>query len=221
MKVLVFAPHSDDEVLGVGGTIAKHCAQGDEVYVCIVTKGAEPLFDKEPADRVIAEAVEAHKVLGVMDTIFLNFPAAMLETVPRYELNRAVLQVVTDSKPDVVYLPHAHDMQRDHGLVSEAAMVALRPKHDHVVKKIYAYETLSETEWSIPNAANAFVPTVWNDISGFLDMKIKAMKQYKSQLGEFPNPRSLEAIESLAKLRGSTVLVKAAEAFVVIREIRC
>jgi LmbE family N-acetylglucosaminyl deacetylase len=107
MKVLVFAPHPDDEVLGAGGTMAKRAAQGDEVYVCVVTKGCAPLFDEAYVKKYVQEECRtADRMLGAKETIFLDFPAVMLETVPRYEFNGKIAEVVSRIKPDEVYLPH-------------------------------------------------------------------------------------------------------------------
>ena len=220
MVVLVVAPHPDDEIIGVGGTVAKRVANGDEVYVCVVTKGCRPLFSEESVDQVRAECREADAFLGVKETIFLDFPAVMLETVPRYELNQGLVDVVKRISPDEVYIPHRGDMQIDHQMVVDAAMVALRPKGVSTVKRIYSYETLSETGWNIPNTTNEFIPTVYEDISNFLETKIDAMEKFKTQLSPFPAARSTGAIEALAKYRGSTVNVNAAEAFCLIREIK-
>lgn len=220
MKVLVIAPHPDDEILGVGGTIAKRVSQGDDVYVCIVTKGCEPLFSEAFIEQGRKEAREAHSYLGVRETIFLDFPAVMLETVMRYELNDKICRVVQEVRPDEVYIPHRGDMQIDHQMIVDAAMVALRPKYEHVVQRIYAYETLSETGWNIPNVVNEFIPTVYEDITDTLDKKKEAMSIFQSQVAEFPNARSIGAIEALAKYRGATVSVCAAEAFQLIREIK-
>lgn len=219
MNILIIAPHPDDEILGVGATMIKHIANGDEVYVCIVTKGVTPLFNEISVKNLRDEAKKTHNLLRVKETHFLEFPAVMLEQIPRYEINEKLLLVVQKIRSDVVYIPHFGDMQKDHGIIAEAAMVALRPKYEHKVKEIYAYETLSETEWNTPHNSNTFIPNVYNDISNYLDLKLEAMKCYKSQLSEFPNPRSLEAIEALAKYRGSTINVKAAEAFMLIRKI--
>ncbi|OUO93091.1 PIG-L deacetylase family protein [Cloacibacillus sp. An23] len=220
MNVLIIAPHPDDEILGCGGTIAKHTAAWNQVYVCIVTRGKLPLFNDEGVKIVREECSAAHKYLGVKETIFLDFPAAMLEEVPRHELNDSLCKVVQRIKPEEVYIPHRGDMQLDHKMIVDAAMVALRPKYEHVAKRIYAYETLSETGWDIPNTVNEFIPTVYNDISGYLDQKLQAMRFYQSQLAPYPNPRSIESLEALAKYRGSTVNKRAAEAFSLIREIR-
>lgn len=213
MKILVFAPHNDDEVLGVGGTIAKHVAKGDKVYVCGVTVGK----NKERANNIKEEALEAHKILGVSDTIFLDLPVIGLSNMPTKELNQAMHDTVNKIEPDIAYIPHKGDMHLDHKMVAESAMVALRPVNSPQLKAIYAYETLSETEWNIPSVDNAFIPNVWCDITDTIDKKLEAMKCYKSQLLDFPHPRSLKAIRALSEFRGSTVCVNNAESFMLIR----
>ena len=220
MKVLVFAPHPDDEVIGVGGTIAKLADAGDDVYVCIVTSGQPPIYD--PNDTLAAqdEARRADELLGVKETIFLNFPAVMLETVPRYQLNGKISETINNIKPDEVYIPHRGDMQIDHQMVVDSCMVGLRPRGDDIPKRVYAYETLSETGWNIPNTTNEFIPTVYENISDTLQKKLSAMRLYSMQTMDFPNARSIEAIEALSKFRGATVSVNAAEAFALIREIK-
>jgi LmbE family N-acetylglucosaminyl deacetylase len=220
MRVLVIAPHPDDEIIGVGGTIAKRTVADDEVYVCIVTKGCQPLFEENLVEKVRSECQQADKLLGVKETIFLDFPAVMLETVPRYELNGKISELIQKVKPDEVYIPHHGDMQLDHQMVVDATMVGLRPKYEHIVKRIYAYETLSETGWNIPNTMNEFIPTVYEDITDTIEKKLEAMRMFQSQLGEFPNARSLGAIEALAKFRGATINVMVAEAFSLVREIK-
>lgn len=215
MKVLVFAPHNDDEVLGVGGTIAKHVSKGDEVYVCEVTVGK----NEERANAIKEEALKAHDILGVKQTYFLDFPVVGLTTVPTMELNKAIHKVTQEIKPDIAYIPHKGDMHKDHAIVAESAMVALRPVDSPQVKAIYVYETLSETEWNIPSVENAFLPNVYVDITKTIEKKIEAMKCYKSQLYEFPQPRSLKAIRALSELRGSTICVENAESFMLVRSI--
>ena len=219
MNILVIAPHRDDEVIGVGGTIAKYSSLGNSVYVCIITHGTEPICSADLDNKIKNECLEADKLLGVRRTIFLNYPAALLETVPRNELNSALIKLVQEIKPDIVYIPHRGDMQLDHKMTVDAAMVALRPKYEHVVTKIYCYETLSETGWDVPNVTNEFIPTCYNDISDYLERKIDAMKVFTTQIAEYPNPRSPEAIRALAMYRGATVNIIAAEAFSLVREI--
>lgn len=220
MKILVIAPHPDDEVLGCGGTIAKHVADGSEVYVAIVTKGCEPIFPSEQVEQVRTECKKADEYLGVKETIFMDFPASMLENVPRYEFNGAFIRLIQEIKPDTVYLPHRGDMQLDHKMVVDAAMVALRPKYQHLVRKIYAYETLSETGWDLPTTTNEFIPTSYSDISRYLNKKLEAMSFFSSQLSDYPDARSLESVKALAMFRGASMSIAAAEAFAVIREMQ-
>lgn len=220
MRVLVIAPHPDDEIIGVGGTIAKRAKSGDEVYVCIVTKGEKPIFNSDFVEQGREECREADKRLGVKETIFLDFPAVMLESVPRYELNGKISEVINKIRPDEVYIPHRGDMQIDHQMTVDASMVAVRPRGNYYPKRVYAYETLSETGWNIPNTVNDFIPTVYEDITNTFDEKLKAMAVFESQLSPFPAARSIGAIEALAKFRGATVSVSAAEAFQLIREVK-
>lgn len=220
MRVLVIAPHPDDEIIGVGGTIAKRVNAGDEVYVCVVTKGQEIMFDRDYIEQGREECRKADAMLGVSETIFLDFPAVMLETVPRYKLNSGISDQIQRIKPDEVFIPHRGDMQLDHQMVVDATMVAVRPRGNYYPKRVYAYETLSETGWNIPNSVNDFIPTVYEDISKFIELKLHAMSLFESQLAQFPAARSIEAIEALARFRGATVNVKAAEAFSLVREIK-
>lgn len=218
-KVLVFAPHPDDEILGCGGTMIKHIEAGDEVYVCIATKGCMPLFSTESVNKTRSEALECHKSIGVKKTFFLDFPAAMMEKAERYEMNGKILDVIKEVQPDIVLIPHWGDMQKDHQMVADACMVALRPKYEPKVKSIFSYETMSETAWNAPNVQNEFIPNVFVDISDVLNKKIKALSVFKSQLNEFPDARSLESVEALAKYRGALMHFKAAEAFMLIRQL--
>lgn len=219
-KVLVIAPHPDDEILGCGGTMIKHIKAGDEVFVCIATKGCLPLFSPESVEKVRSEAKKCHNLIGVKKTFFLDFPAAMMEKVERYEMNGKVLDVIRDVQPDIVFIPHWGDMQKDHQMVAEACMVALRPKYEPKVKAIYSYETMSETAWNAPNIQNEFIPNVFVDITETLEKKKDALKVFETQVSPSPDARSLESIEALAKYRGALMHVAAAEAFMLIREIK-
>ncbi|MTI80468.1 MAG: PIG-L family deacetylase [Firmicutes bacterium] len=219
MNVLVIAPHPDDEILGVGGTIAKHKENGDDVHVCIVTKGMSPMFDEDSVTKVRNEALKAYKFLGVNNTIFLDFPAVTLEESPNHKLIAALLEVIDKVKPEVVFLPHRGDIHLDHKIVFDASMVALRPIREVKVNEIYCYETLSETEWDAPNVTNAFIPNTWVDISNFIDIKKEAMSIFESQVHSFPHPRSIRSLEALSEYRGSNMGIKNAEAFITIRKL--
>lgn len=218
-KILVIAPHPDDEILGVGGTMIKHIKKGDEVYVCIVTRGYPPFFNEQRTEINRADARRCHSEIGVKQTVFLDFPAAALETANRFELNGKLLEVIKSIAPDEVYIPHIGDMQKDHKIVNEACMVALRPKYFPQVKKILCYETMSETDWDLPNVHNAFIPNVFVDISDTLEEKKKALSYFSLQVSEFPDARSEGAIDALGKYRGSLMHWRAAEAFMLIREL--
>ena len=220
MSVLVIAPHPDDEVLGVGGTMARLASEGRRVTVAIVAKGQPPLFDPAFIERGRAEAREAHLVLGVHETRFLDFPAAQLDEVPHHQLNSALQALVREVRPDTVFLPFRGDIHYDHQLVFDSAMVALRPCDGVEVSEIYCYETLSETNWYAPRGITApFVPDVYVRIPEFLATKLEAMGKFRSQLRDFPDERSLEALEALARHRGATVGSPAAEAFMTVRRV--
>ncbi|MCH8864912.1 MAG: PIG-L family deacetylase [Chloroflexi bacterium] len=218
-RVLVIAPHPDDEVLGCGGTIAGHVAAGDEVHLCVVTRAYPPEWTEEVIRIKRQEVNEASGILGIKETSFLDLPTVKLDTLPQKELNNAIARVVDAVKPDVVYLPHKGDLNRDHRLVFEAALVALRPLEGNTVSRILCYETLSETEWGIPDVESVFIPNVYLDIANTLETKLAAMSAYASELKEYPHPRSLEMLKVLAQKRGSEAGIAAAEAFMLVREI--
>lgn len=217
--VFVIATHPDDEVLGCGGVIARHSATGDRVTIVIVTRGAEDVFSREFVEQVREELRMAGQVLGVASIRFLDFPAPRLDIVPGYQLADGLSRVIREVQPDTIYLPHRGDIHADHQAVYQATLVAVRPVTPLKVRRLLVYETLSETEWAPPTGDMAFVPTVFVDISDYLDVKLNAMRCYQSQLKEFPNSRSLEAIQALARLRGATANLVAAEAFMLVREI--
>lgn len=216
MRVLVIAPHNDDEVLGVGGTIANYAKAGHEVIVCEVTAGD---LNKPAVQLLRKEAIRAHDVLGVSRTVFMDLPVLNIDLMETKEINARFLETVQEVSPEIVFLPHKGDMHIDHRVVAEAAMVALRPVSCPNLKAIYAYETLSETEWNTPSIDNAFIPTVYSNITETLELKLEAMKCYRSQLHTFPHPRSIEALKALAMHRGSTICTLYAEAFMSVREI--
>ena len=220
MKVLVIAPHPDDEVLGCGGAIVKHVSEGDEVYLCIVTKAYPPEWSENEIRERRDEVLRVNKILGIKKTYFLDLPTVKLDTIPQKELNDVIGQVVNKVQPGIVYIPHRGDANRDHRLVFEAAMVATRPKPGVTVSKVLCYEALSETEWAAPFVQNAFMPNVYADISAALEVKLKAMSEYRLELKACPHPRSLETLTALAQMRGAAVGVAAAEAFMLVREIR-
>lgn len=219
-KILVIAPHPDDELLGAGGMMIKNIKEGNEVYVCVVTKGYPPMFPVERTIQNQSDAKKCHETIGVKETFFLDFPSAQLESVSRFDLNGKILEIVRRIKPDEVYIPHYGDMQKDHRIVAEAAMVAVRPKYFPQVKRVYGYETMSETAWGAPNVQNEFMPNVWMDISDVLEDKLQALRYYTLQMSDFPDARSEQSIKALAQYRGAQMHNYAAEAFMLMREIK-
>lgn len=219
MTVLVIAPHPDDEVLGCGGVIAKRAKAGDEVWVCTVTEGKEPMYSEEFIRAEEGEAAKAHRKLGVSHAVQLRFPSAMLDTIPQHKINEKLAEVIDMVNPDEVFIPHHGDVHRDHQIVADAAMVALRPNGENKVRRILAYETMSETDWNIPNTQNAFIPNVFEDISDYVVQKTEALMMYRSQVQTYPAARSPIGIQGLALHRGATVGMESAEAFMLIREV--
>lgn len=213
MKVLIIVAHPDDEVLGVGGTILKHNEEGDEVYVCIVTKAYEPEWSKSYINKKIEEQKNVDLKLKIKRRINLDFPTVKLNTLPTGVLNKAITKVVDEIKPDVVYTHFEGDLNKDHGLVFEGSMVATRPPKNI---KLICIETLSETEWG----QKAFVPNYWVDISKFITQKLDAFSIYKSEVKDYPHPRSLEGIKNLSKKRGNEVCYEYGEAFIIMRDYK-
>ncbi len=219
MKILVLAPHPDDEILGLGGTMHWLATQGHSITVTIVTRGWEPLFSDENVAQVRQEAQDANTKLGVAKVQFMDLPVTRLHAIPKHEINATFDDLVTEEKPEIVFLPFPGDRHVDHKVVFDSAMVALRPVQDRLyVKKVLCYETVSETHWSAPQIEPAFEPQTWIDISGHLDAKLDAMRTYVSQVRPAPDARSLEAITALAQWRGSVMGLRAAETFVVVRQ---
>lgn len=222
-NILIIAPHADDEILGCGATMAKEIAGGNNVYVLICTNahvGAPELFSEELIKQIRLEAITAHKLLGVKETAFLDFPAPALDQYPRFKMSNEMSAVIRKFGIDTVYIPHRGDCHKDHAIIHDCAMVACRPLANCKVKHIYAYETLSETEWGEPIAADYFIPVKYKTFTvDEFRKKLDAMSCFKSQLYPFPASRSLESIEHLACYRGCTVSALRAEAFEVLRDI--
>ncbi len=219
-RVLIIAPHADDEVLGCGGTIARYVDNGDDVHVLVTTMGDPQMYPREVQEKLHQELGAAHDVLGVSSVQFLEFFAPKLDTIPGYKLAGAIDGVIRSLQPNIIYLPHRGDLHSDHQAVYQATLVASRPINSCSVREIFCYETLSETEWAAPFGDQTFIPTVFVNITDYLERKLKAMSCYQSQLKQAPHPRSLEALTALAKLRGATANLLAAEAFMLVRKIR-
>ena len=218
-RVLVVAPHPDDETLGVGGTIAKYSAQGDEVFVLMVSGHLPPIYSRKAYEETVSEAYSAFSVLGVEKSEFLEIPATMIGDQPLHEVNARISKVVNDFNPHIVLCPYP-DRHIDHRLVFDSVMVATRPVGvGKDIKIVAAYETLSETHWNAPHIEPNFTPNWVIDISDHISEKLNALECYKSQISEFPGPRSIEAVEALAKFRGTQAGFGYGEGFHIVRMI--
>jgi len=216
MQVLVIAPHPDDETIGAGGTIARHVAGGDEVSLCVVTQGYSPPWPADIVETARRQVEAARKVLGTKRVFFLGFPTVKLNTVPNADLTGALQKVVDEIRPEVVYTPSASDVNQDHRIVFEATLVACRPLPGGIVKRVLCYETVYSSRYG----HEPFAPNVFVDIEPFLGKKLEAMKCYETELREPPHPRSLAGLELIARERGLSVGLKAAECFQLVREIQ-
>lgn len=221
--ILVVAAHPDDEILGVGATIAKRVAQGDIAYAVILGEGQTSRWaDREHVDNTIIDdlhknTLQAAKRIGYADVYFENLPDNRFDSVDLLDVIKKVENYVQKIKPDVIYTHHSGDLNVDHRITHEAVLTATRPIGEYSVKEIYAFETVSSTEWNFGKKEQTFCPCYYSDIEQYLDIKCEAMKEYETELCEFPHPRSLEMLRVLAKKWGSTVGKKAVEAFEIIR----
>jgi LmbE family N-acetylglucosaminyl deacetylase len=223
-KILIVAPHPDDDILGCGGIISKYTKLNCEVYVAIMTNGnigAPEIFPIEGTLRGREEAKKSHKVLGIKDTFFYDFPAPRLETQPSYQISIALDKLIRNLDVDTLFIPHRGDIHKDHRVVFEACLVAARPINNSPVKRVYAYETLSETEWAAPFSDDVFYPTLFVELSeDELNKKIEAFNCYTPpRKKEYPHSRSDDGIKTLARYRGATIEKPYAESFMIIREI--
>lgn len=215
--VLVIAPHPDDEVLGVGGTMARLSALGVDVHVCVVTRGRPERFGAAQIENVRAEADAAHARLGIARTHWFGHPAAELDTEPHGALNASLSGLVREIGARTLFVPHLGDMHLDHQRVFLSSLVAARPHGPDYPGAILAYETLSETNWNAPYLTPPFVPNVHIEITDTLEAKLAAFADFASQVRPAPHERSVEALRALATLRGATIHRAAAEGFVLIR----
>lgn len=224
-RVLVIAPHADDETLGAGGTIARRVAEGAEVHVAVVTGHGDaphPLWPITVWERVREECRRALAVLGVHRLHFEEVPAAQVADQPVWQLNRTVGGLLERIQPDVLYAPFAFDLHKDHREIFHALSVAWRSSSaaGRKLREVYCYEVPSETHWNAPYLEASFTPNTWVDISAQLDTKLRALACYESQIRPAPDARSLDAVRALAIWRGSQQHLAAAEAFVAIRLVQ-
>lgn len=227
MNILVVAAHPDDEILGVGGTIARHSAKGDLVYTCILCEHCLARKNKPKHEDFLEQIHAAKNIVGIKEILFFDFPNIQMNAVPTLKIVQAIEQAIIRFKPEVVYTHHWGDVNDDHKVISHATMAAIRlPERQtlstlprNLIQKVLCYETPTSTEWAPPDKEAAFLPNVFVDIEKTLDAKIKALQCYQNVMKDYPHPRSVEAITSHAKDCGVKIGLKAAESFVLVREL--
>ena len=218
MRTIVVAPHPDDETLGVGGTLLRRKSEGASLAWLIVTSiSVESGWSSEKVKQRADEIHRITQLYGFDEVYSLNFQTTRLDTIPMGDVVEAVSEVVKKFKPEEVFVPHPGDVHTDHHVVFDAVSASTKWFRFPSVKRILAYETLSETDFGLA-IGQAFCPNVFVDIEHFFSKKLQAMDIYSSEMGEFPFPRSHKAIQALATLRGSASGFKAAEAFELFRE---
>lgn len=216
-RVLIVAAHPDDEVLGCGGTIARHVAEGDVVCVVFMADGvgARGLDLKQIKYRNQARD-RALKALGVTSWFALDFPDNRMDTVPLLDVVQALERIIDEQKPNRVYTHHYGDLNVDHRITCEAVITACRPVPGATVREILTFEVTSSTEWrSMP--CSQFRPNLYIDISDFIEEKVQALGYYDLEMRPPPHSRSIEHSKAVAFHRGSCIGVLAAEAFEIIR----
>ncbi len=222
-RILVLAAHPDDEVLGCGGSIAKFADQGAIVHAAFFADGVfsrgDSVQQREYLSVRRAASQKACDILGVKTVSFGEYPDNRMDTLALLDITKALEKVIAEHQPDAIFTHHAGDLNIDHRRMHEAAATACRPQSGHPVKTVLCFEVPSSTEWQFPGSGPAFTPNWFVDISGTLDRKLAALEAYASELRAWPHPRSRQAVEHMARWRGATVGVDAAEAFMVARQL--
>ena len=217
-RVLVIAPHPDDETLGVGGTLLKLRDNGYETFWVIFTKADETIASKEWLEKRKKEIEMVAEEYRFSDVFELGFITTKLDTYPIRELIKALSDVIQKAKPEIVFVNHPYDIHSDHKIVFQVAMSSLKTFRAGFVKKILSYETITETDQGLFKCENSFIPNSYIDISSYIDKKLEIMSIYESEVMDYPLPRSIDSIKALNRYRGSFMGYEHAEAFYVLRE---
>jgi LmbE family N-acetylglucosaminyl deacetylase len=226
-SVLVVAAHPDDEVLGCGGTIARHADAGDVIHVLIAAEGAtsrQQRRDRGEATEALSALAEAARlataILGATGVELLDLPDNRLDSLDRLDLVKIIEERIAIHQPSIVYTHHAGDVNVDHRRLHEAVVTACRPTPAHAVKRLLSFEVASSSEWQPSGSAPPFQPNWFVDISSQWQRKRSALESYASEMRPWPHARSMEALEHLARWRGAQVGVQAAEAFTLLRQLQ-
>lgn len=217
--IIAVAAHGDDEIIGCSGTLAKHIAAGDQVHIIIMTNGVGARSHAEDAVRRRAlMSEEAACLLGVASLIQLDFPDNKMDSCNLLAIVQSLEMRFSLIKPDIIYTHHVGDLNIDHEITHKAVMTASRPQPGCSVKEIYTFEVQSSTEWGLQGSP-AFIPSTYVDIGEFMTVKQKLLTIYAPEMREPPHTRSIQNILRVNKVRGSSVGLAAAEAFMCVRRI--
>ena len=223
-KILIIASHPDDEVLGCFGTVAKLIKEGYEAYTLILGEGKTSRDEqrvienrKDDIEVLNTEILKANNIIGIKKVFIESFPDNRFDSVDLLDIIKVISKVKEEVQPDIIFTHFENDLNIDHQITYKAVITATRPMENECVKEIYSFEILSSTEWNYPLS---FSPDTYFDISETINLKVDAMKEYTSELCEFPHPRSLEGIELNAKYQGMRVGKKYVEAFKTIRVVK-
>lgn len=225
-RVLVIAAHPDDEVLGMGGTIAKYVSGGATVGLLVITDGSTLQYKDDPKlNEIIGtkknETKNSADVLGISEIFYGGMPDMKLDITAHSEVNDLIERVIVSFRPNIVFTHFEGDINRDHQCVYQSTLVACRPIPGQGVKELYSYSVPSSTEWNAQNPRTAFVPNCYIDISGGCeDKKYRAMECYKTELREYPHPRNIEALKILDRAVGLQAGMRLAESFVLHRMLK-
>jgi N-acetylglucosamine malate deacetylase 1 len=191
--------------------------QKNLLYWIIVTR-LKPSTSKKKILKRNNEIKKISKLFGFKKVFQLNFNTTELDSSSKKKLIQDFSDIFNEIKPNELFVPHFSDVHSDHKIVSEVISSCTKNFRFPYIKKILAYEVLSETDYNL-NRKQIFSPNYYEDITKFLTKKKNAMKVYKSEIKKFPFPRSIKTIDALARLRGSQIGKNAAESFEILREI--
>lgn len=222
--ILVIVAHPDDEVLGMGGTIAKLSDKGHRVYVLIVTDGSTSQYaGRDDLEKILAEkhreTLEAAKIMGVEEVIFGDLPDMKLDTVAHTDVNKLIESAVEKVNPHIIYTHFYGDINMDHKHVYNSVMVAARPMPQRKLKEIYCFDVPSSTEWSPQLTNTVFMPNYFVDITKTASKKYQAMAKYSTELRDYPHPRSIDYLKQTDTANGLKVGLLKAESFMLLRKI--
>lgn len=217
-KILVFAPHADDEVIGIGGTLLKHIEHGDDAFVVYITHpkedfGFESIFDQKRRHDIS----ECMAEIGLSSSNYeiLGFEPAGLSYENIRHLTQELKRVVKNLSVDTIYVPNHSDVHSDHYFVAKAADVISKSFRCESIKRVISYETISETDVSLLSDGN-YKPNLYVNIEQFIEKKLALLRHYKSEMAEPPFPRNADIIKAHAQWRGSQAGYLFAEAHKIL-----